>query len=120
MVESVSSDTGKIQNIEESKVARPEEPISIVEVLELGEQLRKKKDDPSNALKLLKILDGKRITAELLIDTKIEKVLKAVNDRPEEGRDVEQLKEVTRMKEHLKNKWKQVQALYKAKQEEKL
>ena len=101
-------------------MARPEEPISDAEVLVLGEQLRKNKDDPSIALKLLKILDGKRITAELLIDTKIGKALTAVNDSPEGGRDLEQLKEVTRMKEHLKNKWKQVHALYKSKQKEKL
>ena len=43
-----------------------------------------------------------------------------MNDSPDEGRDLEQLKEVTRMKEHLKNKWKQVHALYKSKQKEKL
>lgn len=120
MVESVSNDTGKIQNIEESKVARPEEPISETEVRHLGEQLKKNKDDPSNALKLLKMLDGKRITAELLIETKIGKALTAVNDKTKEGLDQEQLKEVTRMKEHLKNKWKQVHALYKSKQKEKL
>ena len=64
-------------------------------------------------LKLLKVLDTKLITAELLIDTKIGKALTAVNDTPEASNDASLLDEVTKMKEHLKNKWKQVHAKYK-------
>jgi len=58
---------------------------------------------------LLKVLDGKRITAEILIETKIGKALTAVNDSQEDGRACndtpELLAEVTRMKSHLKTKW---------------
>ena len=75
---------------------------------DLGLQLRKNKDNADTALQLLKILDTKKITAELLIATLIGKALSSVNDTVEEGRDVEKLKELTKMKEHLKSKWKKV------------
>ena len=70
-----------------------EEDISSEEVKELGLALRKNKDDAEKALQLLKILDTKKITAELLIETLIGKALTAVNDTVNENRseDVEKL-----------------------------
>lgn len=63
-----------------------EEGISVEEVLELRKQLRTHKDDPEKALQLLKILNKKCITAELLIETLIGKALTGVNDKPGPGR----------------------------------
>ena len=60
-----------------------EEPISPEELLEIGIQLRAKKDEPEHALKILKILDRKQVTAKLLIETKIGKCLTAVNEVPD-------------------------------------
>ncbi len=56
------------------------EAISSEELLQIGVQLHKEKNDPDRALKLLKILDRKLITAEHLIATKIGKALTAVQD----------------------------------------
>ena len=56
------------------------EPITSEEVIELGAQLVKIKNDPEKALKLLKVLDRKGITAKMLLETKIGKSLTAVND----------------------------------------
>lgn len=89
-------------------------------MLELSQQLYKNKNDPEKALKLLKLFDRKEVTARHLIDTKVGKSLTAVNEKPDAERQCEDtpelLKEVARMKEHLKRKWKQVHAEYKNKQ----
>ena len=67
---------------------------------------------------MLKILNGKAVTAKHLIECKIGKALTAVNDQPDPTRPSEDnpelLAELTRMKLHLKNKWKKVHAEYKA------
>lgn len=97
----------------ETPEQRVEEEVGPEEVKDLGLQLRKNKDNADTALQLLKILDTKKITAELLIATLIGKALSSVNDTVEEGRDVEKLKELTKMKEHLKSKWKKTHAEYK-------
>ena len=52
-------------------------------------QLDKVKDVPEKALKLLKVLDCKAITAKHLIDTKIGKNLTAVSDQANPERDGE-------------------------------
>lgn len=113
MVEAEKKDT---QTPEEDKVE--EQPISNEEVLELSAQLYKNKNDPEKALSLLKLLDRKKITAQHLIEAKIGKSLTAVNDGPDPERPTadtpELLAKVTQMKEHLKRKWKQVHAEYKA------
>ena len=111
MVEAASTSDNKQDS------AVKEEPISPEELLEIGIQLRAKKDEPADALKILKILDRKQVTAKLLIDTKIGKCLTAVNEEPDPEKaslaTVEHLKEVVKMKEHLKTKWKKIHAEYK-------
>ena len=66
-------------------------------------------NDPKSALSLLKLLDTKKITAQLLISTKIGKSLTKVNDQPDPERptadDPRILSDVAQMKEHLKRKW---------------
>ena len=85
------------------------ESISPEEVLELGLQLNIVKSVPEKALKLLKILDSKAITGQLLIDTKIGKSLTAVSDKPDPIREIpddpELLRSITIMKDSLKTKW---------------
>ena len=78
MVEAASTTDNK-----QDSAAVKEEPISPEELLEIGIQLRAKKDEPADALKILKILDRKQVTAKLLIDTKIGKCLTAVNEEPD-------------------------------------
>lgn len=86
-------------------------------MLELGVALRKNKDDPEKALQLLRVLDGKCITAEILIETLIGKALTSVNDRAEPGRPCNDtpdlLERLTKMKDHLKSKWRKAHADYK-------
>ena len=76
----------------------------------MSTQLYKNRNDPEKALKLLKMLDGKAITARHLIDIKVGKSLTSVSEKPDPERQCEDtpelLKEVARMKEHLKTKWK--------------
>jgi hypothetical protein len=57
------------------------EPISKEELIELGNSLDKAKQNPEVSLKLLKVLDKKIVTAELLVDTKIGKRLSAVEEK---------------------------------------
>ena len=77
-----------------------EQPISEEELLELGTQLDKHKCELEKALQLLKILDKKQVTAQLLIDTKIGKRLTAVNEKS--GTDVQVQEKVVEMKNYLK------------------
>ena len=81
--------------------------------------MREKSNDPAAALSILKIIDGYNITAKLLIDTKIGKSLTAIKDEPDADRptadDPETLKELTKMKAYLKNKWQSIHAAYKNK-----
>lgn len=96
-----------------------EAPVTDEEVQTLSEQLYKNKNDPEKALNLLKVLDSKAVTARHLIDIKIGKSLTAVSEVPDPERQCldtpELLKEVSKMKEHLKRKWKQIHAEYKSK-----
>ena len=59
----------------------PLEPISPEELVELGNNLDKVKQNPEHSLKLLKVLERKQITYQLLIDTKIGKRLSAVEEK---------------------------------------
>jgi len=81
------------------------QPISPEELVELGLSLDKYKNTPVEALKLLKVLDNKTITALLLRDTKIGKRLTAVNENPENSSAPELHSQIAGMKEHLKKKW---------------
>ena len=58
------------------------EPIAFEEVVNIGEDLEKNAQKPDKALALLKILDRKKITAELLTSTKIGKKLAPIADTP--------------------------------------
>ena len=57
------------------------EPISSEELVELGIELDKQKQNPELALKILKVLEKKMVTSTLLIDTKIGKRLSAVEEK---------------------------------------
>ena len=57
-----------------------EETFSSDELVELGRALEQVKDDAGRALPILKVLGSKKVTAELLIDTKIGKKLTMVKD----------------------------------------
>lgn len=71
----------------EKLAPKGDEIITSEEVISLGEDLEKNFNNPSTALKILKILDRKKITAELLESTKIGKKLAPISDtaNPENG-----------------------------------
>ena len=85
------------------------EPIAFEEVVNIGEELEKNAQKPDKALAILKILDRKKITAELLTSTKIGKKLAPIADTPNpevpELSDAALLKELSEMKQYLKKKW---------------
>ena len=93
------------------------EPISEEEVLSLGEDLGSNSRNPATALKILKILDRKDITATHLEKTKIGKKLTAVIDTPDpevaESNEAQLMQELTEMKAYLKKKWLQVHKRHK-------
>ena len=72
---------------------------------------------PDKALSLLKLLDRKKITAEMLSQTKIGKKLAPIIDTPNpeapELTDTSLLKEVLEMKQYLKKKWSEIYKKYK-------
>jgi len=82
------------------------EPISPEELVELGNTLDKFKQNPEQSLKLLKVLERKQITYQLLIDTKIGKRLSAVEEKPDAGTDV--VEAIKGLKEKLKKRWTEV------------
>lgn len=84
------------------------EPISQEELIELGISLDKVKSNPEQSLKLLKVLDRKIVTAQMLVDTKIGKRLSAVEEKqgPTTGSDV--IEEIRNLKERLKKRWTDV------------
>ena len=89
------------------------EPISLEELVELGTHLDKNKAKPEAALKLLKVLDKKLITAQILKDSSIGKRLTAVSDNPELTNEPDVIKEIKHMKESLKKRWTEVYIQFK-------
>ena len=99
----------------ESLAPKGDEPIGPEEVINIGEMLSENYNNPAKALQLLKVLDRKKITAELLENTKIGKKLAPIVDtpNPENEGDVELIKELSEMKVYLKKKWMHVYKKYK-------
>ena len=89
--------------------------------MEYGLQLNRVRNVPEKALKLLKVLDRKAITAQLLIDTKIGKSLTAVSEKEDPERetadDPQLLDAIKKMKEQLKSKWMSVHQEFKRQQQ---
>lgn len=85
-----------------------EEPITAEELIELGCALEKVKDQARSALQILKVLERKKITAELLVETKIGKKLSMVKD--DYADDTKVAGDIILYKAGLKKKW---QIIYK-------
>ena len=66
----------------EQLAGKGDEPITFEEVISIGEDLEKNAKKPDKALSLLKVLDRKKITADLLSTTKIGKKLAPIIDTP--------------------------------------
>ena len=66
----------------EQLAPKGDEPITFEEVISIGEDLEKNAQKPDKALSLLKVLDRKKITADLLSTTKIGKKLAPIIDTP--------------------------------------
>ena len=66
----------------EQLAPKGDEPITFEEVISIGEDLEKNAQKPDKALSLLKVLDRKMITADLLSTTKIGKKLAPIIDTP--------------------------------------
>ena len=95
---------------------KEDEPITSEEVINHGEDLVENKDNPANALKILKILRRKEITPDMLTGTKIGKKLAIIADEPnpEKGdNDLELLQELREMKAYLRKKWSAVYKKFK-------
>ena len=73
------------------------------ELLEIGLQLEKNKSDGHNALKLLKLLEKKDVTAMLLKKTMIGKKLTAVEE--EFADDAKLTEDLKFYKQTIKKKW---------------
>lgn len=75
-------------------------------------------EDPELAIKIMKVLDRKAVTAKLLIATKVGKCLTTVCDKPNPEKPqlatTDKVAEVSEVKESLMRKWKQVYADYKS------
>ena len=68
------------------------------------------------ALQLLKILDRKQISGQMLLDTKIGKKLAIISCIPNPENpdsDAQKMRELKEMKEYLKKKWQTVYNSYK-------
>ena len=83
------------------------EPISIEELVEIGISLDKQKQNPDQALKILKVLDKKLVTSQLLIDSKIGKRLSAV-DESSQTASTDIILEIKEFKDKLKKRWTEV------------
>lgn len=95
-----------------------EESFTSDELIELGCDLEKAKDDGSRALSILKVLEKKSLTADQLVDTKIGKKLSIVKeDYPD---DVELAGDIKFFKDQLKKKWTAIYKNSKPKKEEAL
>lgn len=66
----------------EQLAPKGDEPITFEEVISIGEDLEKNAQKPDKALSLLKVLERKKITADLLSTTKIGKRLAPIIDTP--------------------------------------
>ena len=66
----------------EQLAPKGDEPVTFEEVISIGEDLEKNAQKPDKALSLLKVLDRKKITADLLSTTKIGKKLAPIIDTP--------------------------------------
>ena len=88
---------------------KTDEPITQEEVISIGEDLAKNARCPAKALKILKILDRKMITGDMLKDTLIGKKLAPIitEQNPEipDTNDEDLMKELKEMKDYLKAKW---------------
>ena len=111
------SKKSEVENSSSDK--RPvEEAITSEELIELGKQLKDANEDPELAVKIMRVLDRKAVTAKLLIATKVGKCLTTVCDKPNPEKPLlattDKVAEVSVVKENLMRKWKQVYADYKS------
>jgi flagellin-specific chaperone FliS len=93
----------------------PLEQIGEDELTELGNELDKVKEVPASALKILKVLTNKKVTAELLKSTLIGKRIMSVSiDEVNYDGDASLLSDVKEIKDSLYRQWK---AVYKKQKE---
>ena len=85
------------------------EPITPEELISLGEILKAYSKLPAKALKILKVLDKKKITGQMLLDTKIGKKLAMLTTEPNpdipDTNDADLMRELKEMIAYLKAKW---------------
>ena len=91
---------------------KTDEPITQEEVISIGEDLAKNAKNPATALKILKILDKKMITGEMLKETLIGKKLAPIitehNPEIPDTNDEKLMTELKEMRDSLKAKWQTV------------
>ena len=101
----------------ESLAAPTNEPITPEELVSLGEDITQHCKNPTKALQLLKVLDRKKITGKMLLDTKIGKKLAIITTVPNpdipDTNDEKKMRELKEMKEYLKKKWQTAYTKYK-------
>ena len=93
----------------EAIAPKTDEPVTPEEIVSIGEDLAKNARCPAQALKLLKILDKKMITGDMLKETLIGKKLAPIitehNPEIPDTNDEDLMKELKEMKDYLKAKW---------------
>ena len=100
-----------------------EQPIATDEIHHLIASLDKVKNDPQNAIKIIKHIDGFAFTGDQLKETRIARYVQAVKDQPDPERASEDtedlLNEIKSLKKHLMAKWKDVYEKHKKEQKQK-